>query len=170
MPAASTAASARSTSARSSETGFSQNTALPAAAAATSRSACESVLEQTAIASASRDQLAGGRRDGHPELGGGRIGDGVVRVEHAGDRGAGDAAREQPGVQAADPADADHADPQRCDGGHAHTSSQRPEATLRRSASWTAAQASAASKPGANGRPAAIASQNAASSIVTRSS
>src|SRR4051794_21282660 len=52
-PAASTAASARSTSARSSDTGFSQKIALPAPAAATISSACVSVGEQMATASTS---------------------------------------------------------------------------------------------------------------------
>ena len=52
-PAASTAASARSTSARSSDTGFSQKIALPASAAATIRSACVSVEVQIATASTS---------------------------------------------------------------------------------------------------------------------
>jgi hypothetical protein len=52
-PASSTAASARSTSASSSEIGFSQKIALPARAAATIRSVCVSVLEQIATASTS---------------------------------------------------------------------------------------------------------------------
>jgi hypothetical protein len=50
-PASSTARSARSTSARSSDTGFSQKIALPASAAATMKSACVAVLEQIATAS-----------------------------------------------------------------------------------------------------------------------
>ena len=50
------------------------------------------------------------------------------------------------------------------------TSSQRPDAAERSSAAWTDTQASASSNPGANGRRSATASQNAASSIVTRSS
>ncbi len=54
-PARSTAASARSTSARSSEIGFSQKIALPAAAAPTTASTCVSVLLQIAIASISSE-------------------------------------------------------------------------------------------------------------------
>src|SRR3954453_12460822 len=54
-PAASTAAIARSTSSRSSETGFSQKIALPAPAAATMRSAWVSVLVQIATASTAGD-------------------------------------------------------------------------------------------------------------------
>ena len=57
-PAASTAASARSTSTSESETGFSSKSGLPVAAAATTRSTCVSVLEQIAIASTSRRSIS----------------------------------------------------------------------------------------------------------------
>ncbi len=52
-PAALTAATHRSTSARLSDTGFSKKIALPALAAATARSTCVSVLLQIATASTS---------------------------------------------------------------------------------------------------------------------
>ena len=144
-----------------------------------SASACVAVLEQIATAStsarrSSSSALAGDR---HAELGAdGARGRGRGVVDRA-SAAPGHLAREQLGVHAADPPDADHADPQRrvaapgAGSGAAQRPCISPPAARRRlptgptraersSAACTETQSTASSKPGVNGRPSATARQN----------
>ena len=172
-PASSTAASARSTSARSSETGFSQKIALPAArprrragrraCRCSSRSRPRRRRRRAAPSTPTTGTPSAAATAARPSA--------PCGVGHAGQLGAGDAPRQQLGVQAADPADADHADPHRSGAPAARRRPPSgPTAAERSSAAWTDTQASASSKPGANGAPLGDRAQNSASSIVTRSS
>ena len=172
-PAAVTAASARSTSARSSDTGFSQKIALPARAAS---------IDQVGVASASacrsrprrRRPRRGARRRRRPraraELGRRRRAPCPASASWtAVSRAPGTCAREQLGVHAADAPGADHADRATVFGrGRASiqsslsdtTSSQRPVCTDLSSAACTLTHSTASSNPGENGRSSATARQN----------
>ena len=129
-----------------------------------------SVLVQIATASASPASAASTLDRGHAELGADRLRGRPVDVRDARQLHARDAPRQQLRVHAPDAPDADHRDPHAQSSRSDTTSSQRPDSAERSRAAWTDTHASAASKPGENGRRSAIAAQNAASSIVTRSS
>jgi hypothetical protein len=131
-PARSTAWSARSTSASSSETGFSQRIALPAAAAATTWSTWVSVLVQIAIASTSSDAYSSSAvcATGTPS----HFPTGSA-TSAAVSWTALDLLREELGVHAADPPRPEHRDPDR---GHRTTVSQPPDSHERISAACTA--------------------------------
>ena len=116
-----------------------------------------SVLVQIATASASHAKASSTPTAGTPSDAPTALAVAGVGVGDARQRGARDAAREQLGVHAADPPDADDRDPHHQLSRSETTSSQRPEAAERSSAAWTDTHASASSKPGLNGRRSATA-------------
>ena len=138
VPAASTAASAASTVARSSEIGFSQNVALAGRGGGDDQldvgvgASCRWRRRRCRSASTSSDRCrAPGTPSSRGHLGR-RAGDDVV---HGGERRAGDAVGEQLGVHPADAAAPEHADPHGVgpsDASSAGAASPRPARRARR--------------------------------------